>query len=107
MNIQKAAEHSDQWILTKKYHTCITNVINPCYYTKSPVLFVFVNFTLSIRLVDTAKAELPQLDFKLAIEKLVPSASNEELRHYEKIQWEFDKNKQAEKDVLMYITYQL
>ncbi|XP_028398673.1 peroxisome assembly factor 2-like [Dendronephthya gigantea] len=47
----------------------------------------------------TAKAELTQQDFELAIENLVPSVSNEELRHYEKIQWEFNKNKQAEKDV--------
>jgi hypothetical protein len=30
---------------------------------------------------------------------LVPSVSDEELRHYEKIQWEFNKNKMAEKEV--------
>jgi peroxin-6 len=49
--------------------------------------------------VVATKAGLTQQDFELAIENLVPSVSDVELRHYEKIQWEFNKNKQAEKEV--------
>ena len=49
--------------------------------------------------VGTTKAEMTQQDFELAIKNLVPSVSDEELKHYEKIQWEFNKNKQSEKDV--------
>jgi hypothetical protein len=54
---------------------------------------------LSFVFLDTKKAELTQQDFELAIQNLVPSVSDEELRHYEKIQWEFNKNKMAEKEV--------
>lgn len=48
--------------------------------------------------LDKTKAELSQQDFELAVENLVPSVSEHELRNYEKIQWEFNKNISAEKD---------
>ena len=70
---------------------------NPAFHNKK--CYILCHYLVFCFFLDTTKAELTQGDFELAIENLVPSVSDEELRHYEKIQWEFNKNKMAEKDV--------